>query len=171
MKALIITGDLVQDHEFIYPYYRLLEEGFEVYVATMSYNSKGSYGTRIPPDDNSKNISLLQLKNLSGIDLLILPGGAKCMEYLRQQQEAIDYIANFTGRIGVICHGTQLLISAKRTKGLKISGYYSIKDDIINSGAEYIRDVVEDGNIVSAPHYKLMGKWMKQILMPFAQQS
>ena len=26
-KALIITGNLVQDHEFIYPFYRLLEDG------------------------------------------------------------------------------------------------------------------------------------------------
>ena len=33
-KALIITGKRVQDHEFIYPYYRLLEAGFEVDVAT-----------------------------------------------------------------------------------------------------------------------------------------
>jgi len=29
-KALILTGKMVQDHEFIYPYYRLQEAGFEV---------------------------------------------------------------------------------------------------------------------------------------------
>ena len=29
-KALIISGNLVQDHEFIYPYYRLLEEGYNL---------------------------------------------------------------------------------------------------------------------------------------------
>ena len=34
MRTLIITGNLVQDHEFIYPYYRLKEAGFEVDVAT-----------------------------------------------------------------------------------------------------------------------------------------
>ena len=27
-KAIIISGNLAQDHEFIYPYYRLLEEEF-----------------------------------------------------------------------------------------------------------------------------------------------
>ncbi len=27
-KALIITSKLVQDHEFIYPFYRLKEAGF-----------------------------------------------------------------------------------------------------------------------------------------------
>ena len=27
-KALILTGNLVQDHEFIYPFYRVQEEGY-----------------------------------------------------------------------------------------------------------------------------------------------
>ena len=32
MKGIIISGSLAQDHEFIYPYYRLLEENVEVDV-------------------------------------------------------------------------------------------------------------------------------------------
>ena len=36
MKALIITSRLVQDHEFIYPFYRLKEEGLEVDVYNQS---------------------------------------------------------------------------------------------------------------------------------------
>ena len=32
-KALIIAGSLVQDHEFIYPFYRLKEENYEVFTA------------------------------------------------------------------------------------------------------------------------------------------
>ena len=32
-KALILTGNFVQDHEFIYPYYRVQEDGYEVDVA------------------------------------------------------------------------------------------------------------------------------------------
>ena len=31
-SAIILSGNLVQDHEFIYPFYRLLEEGFSVEV-------------------------------------------------------------------------------------------------------------------------------------------
>ena len=31
-KAVIVTGELAQDHEFIYPFYRLLEENIEVDV-------------------------------------------------------------------------------------------------------------------------------------------
>ena len=29
-RAIIISGSLAQDHEFIYPFYRLLEENFEL---------------------------------------------------------------------------------------------------------------------------------------------
>ena len=31
-KAVIISGELAQDHEFIYPFYRFLEEGIELDV-------------------------------------------------------------------------------------------------------------------------------------------
>ena len=31
-NALILTSKLVQDHEFIYPFYRLKEEGFTVHT-------------------------------------------------------------------------------------------------------------------------------------------
>ena len=37
-KALIITGSMVQDHEFIYPFYRLKEEGIETAVFNGSKN-------------------------------------------------------------------------------------------------------------------------------------
>ncbi len=58
-----------------------------------------------------------------------------------------------------------MLISAKIVKGKKISGYYSIKDDIENAGAIYVdAPAVVDGNIVTSPHYKHMGDWMRETL-------
>ena len=55
------------------------------------------------------------------------------MEYMRQDQDIIQFISDFNSSgktIASICHAAQLLISAKIVKGKKISGYYSIKDDI-----------------------------------------
>lgn len=160
-KALIITGKLVQDHEFIYPYYRLKEEGFEV-VTALKNNEKctGSLGTNIPSDKDAKIISYEEM-NVDDYDLIILPGGAKCMEYLRQEQIVLDFINQWNAKgkiIASICHGSQLLISAKVVKGRKISGYYSIKDDIINAGAEYVdAPFATDGNLITSPHYKHLG--------------
>jgi protease I len=54
------------------------------------------------------------------------------------------------------------MISARIVKGRKISGYYSIEDDINNAGATYVNaPVVIDGHIVTSPHYNWMGEWMK----------
>jgi protease I len=98
-------------------------------------------------------------------DILVLPGGVKSLEKLRQEKRVIQFISDFekTGKtIASTCHGAQLMISAKIVKGKNISGYYSLEDDINNAGAKYVNEpVVVDGNIVSSPHYDHMGIWMK----------
>ena len=162
-KALILTGNLVQDHEFIYPYYRVQEDGYKVDVAVRDKKQvNGIIGAKIIP---TKDIPELKVEDY---DLLILPGGAKAMEYMRQDVEILNFISDFnlSGKtIASICHAAQLLISSKIVKGRKISGYYSIKDDINNAGAVYTdKPAVVDGNIVTTAHYKDLGIWMKTAL-------
>jgi len=169
-NAIIITGAQVQDHEFIYPYYRLLEEGYTVDVAVRGGKEVlGYYGTKIPV---TCDIPVEEDSGYEEWDLLILPGGAKAMEYMRQDPGIINFIAEFhaqSGIIGSICHGAQLLISAGLVKGRIISGYYSIKDDINNAGgvyydAPFIVDNHGPGKIITSPHYKYLGQWMKAII-------
>jgi protease I len=162
-SALILTGNMVQDHEYIYPYYRVQEDGYEVDVAVRGkIQVNGIIGSKIIP---TKDIPELKVDDY---DLLILPGGAKSMEYMRQDKEILEFISDFndSGKvIASICHAAQLLISAKVVKGRKISGYYSIKDDINNAGAIYTDEpAVVDANIVSTAHYKDLGPWMKAAL-------
>ena len=162
-KALILTGNLVQDHEFIYPYYRVQEEGYDVDIAVRGGEQvNGIIGIKVVP---TKDIPDLKVDEY---DLLILPGGAKAMEYMRQDDEILKFISDFNASgkvIASICHAAQLLISAKIVSGKKISGYYSIKDDINNAGAIYTDEpAVVDGNIVSTAHYKDLGPWMKTAL-------
>lgn len=170
-RVLILSGSLVQDHEFIYPYYRLFEENFNVDVCLLGNQPvAGILGTRIPPNKDHV-LTNLEDVNINNYNLLIIPGGAKAMEYLRQDENILKIISDFNHQnkiIGSICHGAQLLISAKIVKGKKISGYYSIKDDINNAGAIYYEGaVVEDQNIISSPHYKYLGNWMKKIFEHF----
>ena len=52
-KAIIISGNLAQDHEFIYPFYRLLEDEFSVDVCmNEGVKVKGYFGTDLPPNKN-----------------------------------------------------------------------------------------------------------------------
>ena len=167
-NALIITSQLVQDHEFIYPFYRLKEEGINVDVYNQTGGIvKGFFGTKIPPqkDDNIVDISKI---NVDDYNILVLPGGVKSMELLRLDNNAIEIVKKFNQKnklIAAICSGTMMLISANIIKGKKITGYYAWKQDIINAGAEFVDNPsVEDGNIITSPHYKYNGEWMKQVI-------
>jgi len=162
-RAIMICGENVQDQEWVYPYYRLQEENFEVKVATKDgKETTGIIGIRIPGD-----IAYGQLK-VEDYEILVLPGGVKMMEKLRQDEGVLEFIAKFVASGKVVastCHGAQLLISARSVKGKKISAYYSIKDDVNNAGATYVdAPFVTDGNIVSSPHYKHMAPWMRETI-------
>ena len=173
-KAIIISGNLAQDHEFIYPYYRLLEENIDVDVCLLEGKPvKGFLGTTLPPNKNQK-VKLIKDVNPKDYDILVLPGGVKAMEKVRQDMDILNFISEFNKQkkiIACICSGTQLLISAKVVKGRKIAGYYSMKDDLINAGAIYTDlPAVVDKNIVTTAHYKDMGPWMGTVIKMLLQK-
>lgn len=162
MKSLIITYDKFQDHEVVYPYYRLTEEGNVSIMAHTAGKIFGILGTNM---NSEYSVQVLNDFFLNDFDLLVLPGGVKAMEKLRQEKRVIQFISDWNQKGKVIactCSGAQLLISAKVVAGRKISAYYAMEDDVINAGAIYSRDpVVVDGNIVTSPHYDFMGPWLK----------
>jgi len=170
-KALIMTWEKYQDHEVIYPYYRVQESGYEVDIMSnkvgMIYGILGTYNecTKSVFDLNEEEKFNQYLEEY---DLLIIPGGVKSLEKLRQEQSALDFIKEWDSRgktIGSICHGGQMLISSKIVKGRDVSGYYSIKDDLINAGGNFVdAESVVDGNLICCPHYKWMGQWMNKFI-------
>ena len=108
-------------------------------------------------------------------DFLVIPGGVKALEKLRQEEQVLRFVNEWNKRGKVIastCHGAQLLISSGIVEGKEISGYYSIKDDINNAGAVYVdAPAVRSGNIISSPHYKWMGPWMKTSIETYNESS
>jgi protease I len=167
-KALVITWEKYQDHELIYPYYSLKEHGFEVDIMANKVGKIwGSLGTHMPCTretiefENLENID----KALDEYEILVVPGGVKALEKVRQEKGVLEFIRQWNESrktIFCICNGAQLLISAKILNGRIMSGYYSIGVDIENAGATYDRSpVVIDENIISCPHYDYMGLWLK----------
>ena len=165
-KAIILTWEGYQDQEVIYPFYRLLEDEFQVDIlAEKAGWIYGILGTKMEANIECHTIDD---SSVDAYDFLVIPGGVKALEKLRQQKNILSFIHKFVASGKVVsstCHGAQLMISAKVTAGKDISGYYSIADDIINSGANYVdAPYVISENIVSSPHYKHMGPWMKASL-------
>ncbi len=85
--------------------------------------------------------------------LLVIPGGGS-PENLRIDDAAVDFTRRFveSGKpVAAICHGAQLLISAKVLDGRTITGVNKIRDDIVNAGARYVDEpLVEDGNLITS---------------------
>ncbi len=162
-KGVIIAAQNFQDEEFTYPYYRLLEDGFFVDVATPDKTAVfGKYGVPARPTVDTSDLKA------ADYDLVILPGGFESPDRLRIRKEVLDFVKEMydTNKlVAAICHGPWICISAGIMKGKKATGYISIADDIRNAGATYLDEkVVVDGNLITAPHYKNNGDFMKAII-------
>ena len=163
MKTVIITAQNFQDEEFTYPYYRMKEEGWIVDVATPDQIEVfGKYG--VPARANKNTCDL----KAADYDAVIIPGGFEAPDRLRIRKEVLDLVRTmFTqGKlVAAICHGPWVCISAGIVRGKKVTGFVAIKDDLVNAGATYLeQDVVVDGNLISSPHYRHNGDFMKAVI-------
>ncbi len=92
--------------------------------------------------------------NAADFDALMLPGGVANPDQLRMDEKAVSFIRGFfdAGKpVAVICHGAWPLINAGVVKGRKITSWPSVKQDLINAGAEWVdEEVVVDHGLVSS---------------------
>lgn len=148
----MLIADLFDEQEFIYPFYRVQEEGYQVVVigseAGRAYRSKAGF-----QKVSDLNPAQVKVSDLAG---LYVPGGF-APDYMRRDPEMIDLVtgADQVGLpLGAICHAGWVLVSAGVAKGRKLTGFSSTRDDLANAGADYSEDrVVVDGNLVTAQHY------------------
>jgi protease I len=86
-------------------------------------------------------------------DMLIIPGGG-APENLRIVDEAVAFTRRFveSGKpVGAICHGPQLLISAKVLDGRTLTSVNKIRDDVMNAGGNYVDEaLVVDDNLITS---------------------
>ena len=147
-KVAILLDDMYEDSEFIYPYYRLLEAGVGVDVVGKKESSlRGKHGTA------AKATKAIHGVKSGEYDALFIPGGYS-PDGLRSEPAMVGFVKELfdAGKpLCAVCHGPSLLISAGILNGKKVTSYRSIKDDVINAGADYTGGSVEqDGNLVTA---------------------
>lgn len=162
-KVLMIIGPEFEDIEVLYPYYRLVEEGFEVVLAAPTEGRvEGKHGYSVSAVALSK-------VNPEEFVALVIPGG-RGPERVRAsaRDDAVKIVKYFvdSGKpIAAICHGPQLLISAGVVKGLRLTSYVGIADDIRASGGVWVdQPVVVDKNIVTARVPPDLPYWMREFI-------
>ena len=87
---------------------------------------------------------------------------------MRRTKATVDFVKAMNEQrklIGAICHAPWMLASADAIKGKQVASFYSIKDDLINAGAEWLDlEVVVDGNIVTSRSPKDLPIFLKTII-------
>jgi protease I len=148
-RVLIFIGEGVEDSEFIYPFYRFQEAGYEVDVvgskANETYPSK--HGIEFKSDLSPKMV------NIADYEAFIVPGG-RAPDKMRTDEELVALLqkANTKGKvIAAICHGPQMMIEANLLRGKRVTCWKSVMTDVKNAGATYVdQPVVVDGNLVTS---------------------
>jgi protease I len=149
--AIIITDDF-EDSEYTAPAKAFMEAGHKLTHIGLQADSTVKGKKEKTPVKIDRAVRQARVEDF---DALLIPGGYS-PDKLRVDADAVRFAGQFmeSGKpVFSICHGPQLLITARSLKGRKATGYTSIAEDMRNAGAEYLdQQVVVDGNLVTSRH-------------------
>lgn len=148
-KIAVLVETLYNELEFWYPYYRLKEAGAKVTVvgsgSAKTYKSK--IGMPVDVDTSAEKIKV------SDFDGVVIPGGY-APDHMRRHPPMVGLVKAFAeaGKpVAAICHAGWMLVSADIVRGRQVTSYYSIKDDLVNAGGNWVdQDVVVDGPLITS---------------------
>ena len=150
MKIACLLDSMFEDSEFKKPAEAFRQAGHQVTVIGLERGKelKGYRGSvtasaekgidEVRPDD---------------YDALFIPGGYS-PDHLRLNSKVVSFTKSFFDPdkpVFAICHGPQLLITARVVKGRTLTAWPTIQDDLRQVGAKVVdQEVAVDGNLVTA---------------------
>jgi protease I len=175
-KILMLAGDAAESLEVMYPYQRLLEEGYEVEIAGPSkkklqfvvHDFIDGYDTYTekPGYTWPADLAFSDVKPEEYI-ALVIPGG-RAPEYIRNDPDVQRIVKHFFGDqkpVAQICHAPLVLAAAGVLSGRRTAAYPALAPDVRAAGAQFIdSEAVVDGNMVSARAWPDHPAWMREFM-------
>ncbi len=148
-RVAVLVEKFYEDLELWYPVLRLREAGCHVQIvgpkAGETYLSKHGYPAKA-------EVAASEVK-AADFDAIIIPGGYS-PDHMRRHKSMVDLVKDAAAQgkvLAAICHGPWMLCSTTALKGRKVTGYMSIRDDVVNAGGIWEDAAcVTDGNIVTS---------------------
>lgn len=140
-KIAIVITDMFEDVEYTDPVKAFKDAGHEVVTI------ERKKGNKVTGKNNQASVMIdLGIDDVlpTDFDALFIPGGFS-PDQLRADDRFVAFAKHFMDKkkpVFAICHGPQLLITAKTLEGRKATGYRSIKVDMENAGANYVDEEV-----------------------------
>lgn len=150
MRVACLLADDFEDSEFRVPLDALRSAGHEVTVIGLEAGREltGKRGEeRVQTEKGIDQVSA------GDFDALFIPGGYS-PDHLRADRRMVDFArAVFTDERPVlaICHGPQLLMTARVVRGRRMTAWETVQDDLVQVGADVVdNDVVVDRRLVTS---------------------
>lgn len=162
-KVAILVENIFNVFEFWYPYYRLKEAGAEVVVVGSGSSDvyTGKPATEVRADVSADQVSA------SDFDGVIIPGGY-APDIMRRYPKMVQLVKEMHGAgkvVAAVCHAGWMLVSADILKNRNATSYFSIKDDMVHAGANWVdEEVVVDGNLITSRKPDDLPAFMRAII-------
>lgn len=163
-KTIAVFFDkLFNEHEFLYPVYRLKEAGAKVIMAATEgekeYKGEGGLSMK-----SEKGFSDLKADELDGV---VIAGGYG-PDKMRVSEDCLRIVKELydSGKlVAFICHAGWVPASAGILKDKKATSVKNIKDDMIHAGCKWEdAEVVVDGNMISSRTPKDLPAFMREVV-------
>jgi protease I len=152
-KVAVLIADGFEQIELTSPVKALRDEGAEMLLVSPSGSHVQGFNHQEKGEKFKVDLTLDKAEP-SSYHALLLPGGLRNPDTLRQNSKAVGFVRHFieSGKpVAAICHGPWLLVEADAVRGKRITSYPSIKTDLKNAGAEWTdQAVVVDEGIVTS---------------------
>ncbi|PZR80986.1 MAG: protease [Stutzerimonas stutzeri] len=152
-SILILATHGFEQSELDMPLKELKAAGATVHVAAPEAGEirgwkGGDWGSPVKVDKTIEQVGARDY------DAIVLPGGQMNPDTLRGNDKALGLIKSFFEQgkvVAAVCHGPWLLIDTGIAKGRKVTSYKTIRQDLINAGAQWQdAEVVNDKGVVTS---------------------
>jgi len=151
-KVAIVATSGFEKSELESPKKHLEELGAEVHTLSLSSDPIKSWESGNWSDEFKVDGVVSETDHL--YDAVVLPGGVINPDQIRNNEHVQKFLKRHHSEkkpIAAICHGPWTLINADLVKGVKLTSYESLKQDLKNAGAEWIdSEVVADQGIITS---------------------
>lgn len=166
-RVAVLTADLFEDVELWYPYYRLLEEGHQVDLVgcESGVSHQGKRGTVA--------VTTAAASDFDGDSLagMVIPGGYS-PDHMRRCPAMVRLVREIglSGKpTAAICHGPWMLASTGLLRGREATSFHSIKDDVVNAGAQWHdKEVIRSDNIITSRSPEDLPAFMREVISALA---
>jgi protease I len=182
-KVLLLAGDAAESLEVMYPYQRLLEEGYEVHLAGPSkkklqfvvHDFEDGFDTYTEKPGYTWDADLAFADvDPSDYVALVIPGG-RAPEYIRNDPDVQRIIRHFFDQekpVAQLCHAPLALAASGVLQGRRTAAYPELEPDVKAAGAEFVDGAgVVDGMMVSARAWPDHPSWMREFIRLLADRA